>query len=84
MDFRYLQGMHFPQKYHNRPQGRPNEKEFELFSNTKISFTKVGTETEDKKIESSFHGFHTFWVGHHTFLKYRHPENTKNNYCLVQ
>ena len=34
MDFRYLQGMHFPQKYyHNRLQGRPHEKEFELFSN---------------------------------------------------
>ena len=41
--------MHFPQRYHNRPQGRPNEKEFELFSNTKISFKKVGNETEDKK-----------------------------------
>ena len=34
MNFTYPQGMHFPQKYyHNRPQGSPHEKEFELFSN---------------------------------------------------
>ena len=25
-----------------------------------------------------------FWVGHHTFLKYIHPEDAKNCYCLVQ
>ena len=47
-DFRYPLGMHFPQKYdHIRPQGRPHEKEFKLFSNTKINVTKVGTEKED-------------------------------------
>ena len=56
MDFRYPQGMHSPQKYyHNRPQGRPHEKEFELFSNTKINVKKVGTEEEDEKMESCFH-----------------------------
>ena len=34
IDFRYPQAMHFPQRYcHNRPQDRPHEKEFELFSN---------------------------------------------------
>ena len=37
MDFRYPKGMYFPQKiYHNTPQGRPHEKEFELFSNKNI------------------------------------------------
>ena len=42
--------MHFPQKYdHNRPQRRPHEKEFELFSNTKINVTKVENEIEDEK-----------------------------------
>ena len=50
--------MHFPQKYdHNRPQGRPHKKEFELFSNTKINATKIGTEKEDEKMESVFHTF---------------------------
>ena len=40
--------MHFPQKYHhNRPQGRPHEKEFELFSKKIINVTKVGTEKEN-------------------------------------
>ena len=40
---------------HSRPQGRPHEKEFELFSNTKINVTKVGTKNEDEKMESGFH-----------------------------
>ena len=54
MDFRYPQGMHFPQEYsHNRPL----EKELELFSNTKINVAKVGTEKEDEKIMES--GFYT-------------------------
>ena len=45
--------MYFPQKYdHNRLQGRPHKKEFELFSNTKINATKVGAEKEDEKMES--------------------------------
>ena len=36
MDFRYPQGMYFPQKYYrNRPQGRPHEKESELFGTEK-------------------------------------------------
>ena len=55
MDFRCPPCMHFPQKYdHIRPQGRPHENEFKLFSNTKINLTKVGTEKEDEKIESGF------------------------------
>ena len=42
--------MQFPQKYdHNKLQGRPHEKEFELFSNTEINFPKVGAEKEDEK-----------------------------------
>ena len=45
--------MYFPRKYdHNRPQGRPYNKEFELFSNTKTNVTKVGTEKKDEKMES--------------------------------
>ena len=59
MDFRYPQGMRYPQKYyhsyHNRPPGRIHEKEFELLSSTKINVTKVGTEKEDEKMESVFH-----------------------------
>ena len=48
--------MYFPRKYdHNRPQGRPYNKEFELFSNTKTNVTKVGTEKKDEKMESRFH-----------------------------
>ena len=48
--------MLFPQKcYHNRPQGRPHENEFELLSNTRINVVKVGTEKEDEKMESGFH-----------------------------
>ena len=36
MDFRCPPCIHFPQKYdHIRPQGRPHENEFKLFSNTK-------------------------------------------------
>ena len=32
--------MHFTQEYgHNGPQGRSNEKEFELYSNTTINIT---------------------------------------------
>ena len=46
--------MHFPKKYyHNRPQGRPHENEFELFSN--INVTKVGAKKEDERMESGFH-----------------------------
>ena len=37
---------------HIRPQGRPHEKEFKLFLNTKINATKVGTEKEDENMES--------------------------------
>ena len=52
MGFRYPPGLHFPQKYdHTRPQGRPHEKEFKLFSNTKINVTIVGTEKKDEKID---------------------------------
>ena len=48
--------MYFQQKYdHNRPQGRPHEKQFELFSNTKRNVAKVGTEKKDEKMESGFH-----------------------------
>ena len=56
MDFRYPPDMQIPQKYdYNRPHGRPHVKEFELFSNTKINVTKVGTEKEDENMESGFH-----------------------------
>ena len=37
-DFRYPLSMHVPQKFdHIRPQGRLHEKEFKLFSNTRIN-----------------------------------------------
>ena len=53
MHFIYQLGMYFPQKHdHIRPQGRPHEKEFKLFLNTKINATKVGTEKEDENMES--------------------------------
>ena len=56
MDFRYPPGTHFPQKYDQiRPQGKPHEKEFKLFSNTKINVTKFGTEKEHQNMESGFH-----------------------------
>ena len=43
--------MYFPQKYdHIRLQGRPHEKEFKLFLNTKVNATKVGTEKEDENL----------------------------------
>ena len=48
MGSRYLQGMHFP----GINTSRPHEKEFELFSNTKINVAKVRTEKEDQKMES--------------------------------
>ena len=49
----YPPGMYFTQKYdHIRLQGRPHEKEFKLFLNTKINATKVGTEKEDENMES--------------------------------
>ena len=39
--------MHFPRKYcHNKPQGRPHEKESQLFLSTKTNVTKVGTKKE--------------------------------------
>ena len=64
MDFRDPKGMWFPQKYYrNRPQGKPHEKKFELFSNTKINATKVETEKEDEKMESGFHtSLDFFWT----------------------
>ena len=47
--------MYFPQKYdHIRLQGRPHEKEFKLFLNTKVNATKVGTEKEDENL--------SFWL----------------------
>ena len=53
MHFIYPPGMCFTQKYdHIRLQGRPYEKEFKLFLNTKINATKVGTEKEDENMES--------------------------------
>ena len=55
MDFTYPLNMHFPQKhYHNRAQARPHEKEFQLFLNTKINVTRVGTEKENEKLECGF------------------------------
>ena len=48
--------MYFQQKYdHNRPQGRPHEKQSELFTNTKRNVAKVGTEKKNEKMESGFH-----------------------------
>ena len=57
---------------------------------TKINVTKVGTEKEDGVWFPYFFSilldflWKMFWVGHHTFLKYIHPEDTKNSYSLVQ
>ena len=49
MDFRYLPGMHFPQKYdHNRLQGRPHKKNLNYFKHKK-NVMNVETEKEDKK-----------------------------------
>ena len=42
--------MHVPQKYdHNRPKGRPHEKQVELFLNTQVNVTKFVTKKEDEK-----------------------------------
>ena len=52
--------------------------------------TKVGTGKEDGVWFPYFARFlldflsQKLWVGHHTFLKYIHPEDTNNFYCLVQ